>query len=180
MLPFHESELFKDKIELIQRTLIEIEFSNETFLDNFFNLFEKIKRLIELTLVGEIVVHNNKHGDKYTRQCWDKVGPCVHTYMANLASQNTVHPVDDRAFSIRELLLMNIPNNFKWSEISEEELNNLPLEEKQQFLKENEANIRECIGEAVPTIIMQKIAKNIKEVLITGKKSQKKGQTRLI
>lgn len=98
---------------------------------------------------GEIVVHNNKHGDKYTRQCWDKVGPCVHTYMANLASQNTVHPVDDRAFSIRELLLMNIPNNFKWSEISEEELNNLPLEEKQQFLKENEANIRECIGEAV-------------------------------
>lgn len=129
---------------------------------------------------GEIVVHNNKHGDKYTRQCWDKVGPCVHTYMANLASQNTVHPVDDRAFSIRELLLMNIPNNFKWSEISEEELNNLPLEEKQQFLKENEANIRECIGEAVPTIIMQKIAKNIKEVLITGKKSQKKGQTHLI
>ena len=64
---------------------------------------------------GEIVVHNNKHGDKYTRQCWDKVGPCVHTYMANLASQNTVHPVDDRVFSIRELLLMNIPNNFKWS-----------------------------------------------------------------
>lgn len=128
----------------------------------------------------QIHVHNNKHGDKYTRQCWDKVGPCVHTYMANLASQNTVHPVDDRAFSIRELLLMNIPNNFKWSEISEEELNNLSLEEKQQFLKENEANIRECIGEAVPTIIMQKIAKNIKEVLITGKKSQKKGQTRLI
>lgn len=57
MLPVHESELFKDKIELIQRTLIEIEFSNETFLDIFFNLFEKIKRLIELTLVGEIVVH---------------------------------------------------------------------------------------------------------------------------
>lgn len=105
---------------------------------------------------------------------------CAYLY-ANLASQNTVHPVDDRAFSIHELLLlMNIPNNFKWSEISEEELNNLPLEEKQQFLKENEANIRECIGEAVPTIIMQKIAKNIKEVLITGKKSQKKGQTRLI
>ena len=126
---------------------------------------------------GEIVVHNNKHGDKYTRQCWDKVGPCVHTYMANLASQNTVHPVDDRAFSIRELLLMNIPNNFKWSEISEEELNNLPLEEKQQFLKENEANIRECIGEAVPTIIMQKIAKNIKEVLITGKNLKKRTNT---
>lgn len=82
--------------------------------------------------------------------------------MANLASQNTVHPVDDRVFSIRELLLllMNIPNNFKWSELSEEELNNLPLEEKQQFLKENEANIRECID--------------------NWKKISKKGQTRLI
>lgn len=57
MLPVHESELFKDKIELIQRTLIEIEFLNETSLDNFFNLFEKTKRLIELTLVEEIVVH---------------------------------------------------------------------------------------------------------------------------
>ena len=86
--------------------------------------------------------------------------------------------IQDAERNLREL--MNIPNNFKWSELSEEELNNLPLEEKQQFLKENEANIRECIGEAVPTIIMQKIAKNIKEVLITGKKSQKKGQTRLI
>lgn len=130
---------------------------------------------------GEIVVHNNKHGDKYTRQCWDKVGPCVHTYMANLASQNTVHPVDDRAFTIRELmLLMNIPDNFKWVEISEDELNNLSLEEKQEFLKKNEANIRDCIGEAVPPIIMQKIAKNIKDVL-NGKKLQKSsGQTRLI
>ena len=130
---------------------------------------------------GEIVLHTNKHGDKYTRQCWDKVGPCVHTYMANLASQNTVHPVDDRAFTIRELmLLMNIPDDFKWTEMSEEELNNLSLEEKQQFLKKNETNIRECIGEAVPTIIMQKIAKNIKEVLLTGKKTITSGQTRLI
>lgn len=129
---------------------------------------------------GEIVFHTNKHGDKYTRQCWDKVGPCVHTYMANLASQNTVHPVDDRAFTIRELmLLMNIPNNFKWTEISENELNNLSLEEKQEFLKKNETNIRECIGEAVPTIIMQKIARNIKEVLLTGKIKKTNGQTRL-
>lgn len=130
---------------------------------------------------GEIVLHTNKHGDKYTRQCWNKVAPCVHTYMANLASQNTVHPTDDRAFTIRELMLMmNIPDNFKWVEAGEEELNNLPLEEKQEFLKKNENNIRECIGEAVPPIIMQKIASNIKEVLINGKKLPKFGQTRLI
>ena len=142
---------------------------------------EDINKRPHKVVDGKIVLHNNKHGDKYTRQCWDKVGPCVHTYMANLASQNTVHPVDDRAFTIRELmLLMNIPNDFKWVEMSEEELNNLPLEEKQEFLKKNETNIRECIGEAVPPIIMQKIAKNIKEVLVNGKKLPKSGQTRLI
>ena len=61
---------------------------------------------------------------------------------------------------------------------SEEELN-LPLE-KTWIFKEKSANFRECIGEAVPPIIMQKIAKNIKDVL-NGKKLQKSsGKTRLI
>lgn len=57
MLPIHEDQLFIDKIELNQRTIIEIEFIEETSLDDFFDLFEKIKRLIELTLVEEIKVH---------------------------------------------------------------------------------------------------------------------------
>lgn len=57
MLPIHESHLFVDKIELNQRTLIEIEFIEETSIDAFFDLFEKIKSLIELTLVEEINVH---------------------------------------------------------------------------------------------------------------------------
>ncbi|MGO0041789.1 HEPN domain-containing protein [Streptococcus suis] len=57
MLPVHEFELFKDRIELVQKTLIEIEVLKETSLDSFFSLFEKTKRLIELTLVEEIVVH---------------------------------------------------------------------------------------------------------------------------
>lgn len=131
---------------------------------------------------GKIIPNVKKNSDKYTRQCWDKVGPCIHTRNDILASQNTVHPVDDRVFSIRELMLMmNIPDNFKWVEESEEELNKLSLEEKQEFLKKNEINIRQCIGEAVPTIIMQKIARNIKDVLLNGKKSKKNsGQTRLI
>ncbi|WP_228478062.1 hypothetical protein, partial [Streptococcus suis] len=46
-----------DRIELVQKTLIEIEVLKETSLDSFFSLFEKTKRLIELTLVEEIVVH---------------------------------------------------------------------------------------------------------------------------
>ena len=57
MLPVHESHLFIDKIELNQRTLIEIEFIEEAPLEDYFDLFEKSKRLIELTLVEEIKVH---------------------------------------------------------------------------------------------------------------------------
>ena len=38
-----------------------------------------------------------------------------------LASQNTVHPEDDRVFSIRELMIMmSIPPEFKWVEDSED------------------------------------------------------------
>lgn len=55
--PVHKFELFKDKIELNQRTFIEIESIEENKLDYFFDIFEKIKRLIELTLVEEIKVH---------------------------------------------------------------------------------------------------------------------------
>ena len=142
---------------------------------------EDINKRPHKVVDGKIIPNVQKNSDKYTRQCWDKVGPCIHTRNDILASQNTVHPVDDRVFSIRELMLMmNIPGNFKWVEESEEELNKLSLEEKQEFLKKNEINIRQCIGEAVPTIIMQKIARNIKDVL-NGKKSKKNtGQTRLI
>lgn len=111
---------------------------------------------------GKIIVNVNKNGDKYTRQCWNKVGPCIHTRNDQLASQNTIHPEDDRVFSIRELMcLMTIPNTFKWTERDEIELNNLSLEEKQIYLKKNEMNIRQCIGEAVPTAIIRSVAKKI-------------------
>lgn len=115
---------------------------------------------------GEIVPNVQKNGDKYTRQRWDFVAPCIHTRNDIMASQNTVHPIDDRVFSIRELMLMmNIPKTFRWSEIPEETLNNLSLSDKEKYLKQHEINIRQSIGEAVPTIIMQKIAKNMKVVL---------------
>lgn len=115
---------------------------------------------------GEIVPNVQKNGDKYTRQRWEDVAPCIHTRNDILASQNTVHPVDDRVFSIRELMLMmNIPSTFKWSQIPEEKLNALSLEDKRKYLRKHEINIRQCIGEAVPTIIMREIARNIKGIL---------------
>lgn len=74
-----------------------------------------------------------KNGDKYTRQYWDKVAPCIHTRNDILASQNTVHPVDNRVFSIRELMLMmSIPDSFEWYSIPYENLNAMPLSEKEK------------------------------------------------
>lgn len=107
---------------------------------------------------GKVVPNVNKNGDKYTRQYWDKVAPAIHTRNDILASQNTVHPVDDRVFSIRELmLLMNVPKSFKWAKESYTELNKMPFEDKQKWLKKNAITIRQSLGEAVPTTIFRQI-----------------------
>ena len=116
---------------------------------------------------GEIVINQNKNGDKYTRQIWDKVAPCIHTRNDLLASQSTVHPEQDRVFSIRELMkMMTIPEDFKWIDKSLEELNNLAYDEKVKVLKSEEVNIRQSIGEAVPTYIFYQIGCKIKYNLL--------------
>ena len=115
---------------------------------------------------GKIVINQRKNADKYTRQYWDKVGPCIHTRNDQMASQNTVHPCDDRVFSIRELMIMmTVPSSFKWVETELDILNNLSNEQKRAFLKKEEIKIRQSLGEAVPTAIFQSIAKKISEAL---------------
>ena len=115
---------------------------------------------------GKIVENVNKNGDKYKRQFWDKVAPCIHTRNDILASQNTIHPEDDRVFSIRELMIMmSIPSSFKWVEEDEVNLNKLSKEDKKTFIKKNDINIRQSIGEAVPTGVMFSIAKKISNFL---------------
>ena len=114
---------------------------------------------------GKLVINQQKNGDKYRRQIWDKVVPCIHTRNDQLASQNTVHPSDDRVFSIRELMMMmTVPSSFKWVTEDECELNKLSDEQKRVFLKKHEINIRQSLGEAVPTAIFNAIAKKIKAV----------------
>jgi len=114
---------------------------------------------------GEIVFNKNKNGDKYSRCYWNKSGACIHTRNDILASQNTIHPEDNRVFSIREIMeMMNIPKTFNWSNVSFQDLNNLSQYEKIKFLKNEELTIRKSIGEAVPTNIFQQIAHNIKSV----------------
>lgn len=114
---------------------------------------------------GVIVENVQKNRDKYTRQRWDRFVQCVQTRNDQLAAQNTIHPEQDRVFSIRELMeMMSIPSDFRWYNLSLQELNELPLEEKKKLYKDNEINIRQCIGEAVPTVIMQQIASKIKSL----------------
>ena len=112
---------------------------------------------------GLYVANKNVNGDKYKRQLWNKVAPCVHTRNDILASQNTIHPEEDRVFSIRELMLMmTIPKSFQFLPMKLSSLNKLNFSEKEIMLKKEELNIRRCIGEAVPPIIFSKIASNIK------------------
>lgn len=125
-----------------------------------------INKIPHQVVNGQIVINTRKNGDKYTRQYWDKVGPCVHTRNDQLASQNTIHPKDDRVFSIRELMLMmTIPENFKWVSQDLNELNSLPEAEKRKLLKKEAIKIRQSLGEAVPTTIFNKIAINIKNAI---------------
>lgn len=127
---------------------------------------EKIENKPHRVINGKIQVNQRKNGDKYTRQHWGKVGPCIHTRNDQMASQNTVHPVEDRVFSIRELMkLMSIPDEFKWINTNLEDLNSLDINEKIKILKKEEVNIRQSIGEAVPTIIFYQIASKISDFM---------------
>lgn len=115
---------------------------------------------------GKIVINKQKNHDKYKRQYWDKVGPCIHTRNDLLASQNTIHPSDDRVFSIREIMrMMTVPDSFRWVDSDLDTLNKLSEKEKRAFLKKEETKIRQSLGEAVPTAIFQSIAQKIADSL---------------
>lgn len=120
------------------------------------------KRRPHQIIDGKIVGNENKNGDKYSRCYWDKVAPCIHTRNDIFASQATIHPRDNRVFSVRELMrMMSVPDSFNWVSTPLSDLNKLPIEEKRKILKKEEINIRQSLGEAVPTIIFNGIAKNI-------------------
>lgn len=114
---------------------------------------------------GEKVLLKGAHlGNKFRRLFWDRPGACIATRNDQLASQDTIHPVDNRVLSIRELMrLMTIPDDFRWTCVDTNTLETVA--DKKAYLKENELNIRRCIGEAVPTRIMQTVARNVKEML---------------
>ena len=117
-------------------------------------------------IYGEIVENIRKTRDKYKRQSWDRFIQCVHTRNDQLAAQNTIHPEQDRVYSIRELMvMMTVPDDFQWLSMSLEQLNKLSDGEKRDLYRKHEMNIRQCLGEAVPTEIMRQIASAIYDAL---------------
>ncbi len=111
---------------------------------------------------GKVVLNANKNADKYRRCKWNDIAPCIHTRNDIISSQSTIHPIDNRVFSIRELMdLMTIPRSFRWAESDSNKINSLPLIDKEKFLKTEGMNIRQSIGESVPTAIFDKIANKI-------------------
>lgn len=101
-------------------------------------------------------------GNKYRRLIWDRPCACIATRSDVMSSQDTLHPCDNRVLSIRELMiLMTIPSDFQWTDND----SSLSPTNSDEYLKENEGNIRRCIGEAVPTLIVSTIASKINKML---------------
>ena len=59
--------------------------------------------------------------------------------------------------------MMTVPSSFKWTDDDPQALNSLEHSGKVAFLKKHEVNIRQSLGEAVPTEIFREIAKNYNE-----------------
>ena len=129
--------------------------------ENAFMNVDRTKRPHRI-IGGEYVANKAANGDKYRRNRWDAIPPCVHTRNDILASQSTVHPEDDRVFSIRELMLMmGVPKEFKWfTQSSGTELDYASI-------RAHEPNIRQCLGEGVPTPVFRSIAHNFSSAIAT-------------
>ena len=152
---------FYRKYETRMMTWIQDLKEGESAFDN-----KKINKIPHTIKNNKININQNKNKDKYKRCYWDKPMYCIHTRNDILSSQMTIHPKDNRVFSIRELMnMMGMSKKFNWTEIPDNQLNRLTLDEKRIFLKKEELNIRKCIGEAVPTVIFDKIARNVKNSL---------------
>lgn len=114
LFPNYRSEKTLKEVISTQKSLQWGEFDKEDFYHSFRiypqNMREWIKDLKEgqsafenaddskkphQVVNGEMLINKSKNGDKYKRQKWDLVAPCIHTRNDQLASQNTIHPSDD-------------------------------------------------------------------------------------
>lgn len=120
--------------------------------ESAFNNVES-KRPYKIVNEQKVPLKSSHLGNKFRRLYWDRPASCVTTRNDQLAATDTIHPSDDRVLSIRELMrVMTIPKTFKWLRPGES-------------VHKKEMLIRQCIGEAVPTKIMYKMAKKISDCI---------------
>ncbi len=111
---------------------------------------------------NRVILKGAEMGNKFRRLRWGYPCSCIATRNDQLASNDTIHPRDNRVLSIRELMiLMTIPKSFKWTQDDDR----LTPEGAEEYLSANELNIRRCIGEAVPTYIIETLSQNINTML---------------
>lgn len=152
--PFHFARPFPEYMLEWIKDLKE----GETAFDN-----PDDKKPCQFDKEGNRIINKGAYmGNKYRRLIWDKPGACIATRSDVMSSQDTIHPCDNRVLSIRELMtLMTIPDSFRWTDHDAF----LTVDNSDEYLKENEGNIRRCIGEAVPTQIGNDIAGKISSML---------------
>lgn len=144
--PYHSFRIYP---EYMQEWIHDLK-EGETAFDN-----EDSKKPYKLVNGKKQILKAGYMGNKFRRMFWNQPAPCITTRNDQLASQTTIHPQDDRVLSIRELMkVMSIPDDFKWvrNEVKTE-------------IDKKETLIRQSIGEAVPTGIINQIAFNISQML---------------
>lgn len=101
---------------------------------------------------------------RFRRLRWDEPGHAITRFSGVPNTTNTIHPVDNRVLSIRELMRIDsIPDEFRWCD--EQDYYEQNPDKWSEFLAANEPNIRDCIGEAVPTHVMEQVGANLKWLL---------------
>lgn len=91
----------------------------------------------------------NGFRDVYGRMKWDDVAPTITTGCCNPSKGRFIHPELDRAITIREAaLLQSFPKNYKFS------------------LAGGKTSVTSQIGNALPPVFVQKIARNIRNTAL--------------
>lgn len=109
LLPVVEYELLKEHIDLEQHGIIELEFNNEVPFYRFCEIFDRLKRLIEISVLRKINV--------------EKVTAYSSEYVYSLKDTTIEQPIDIYGKDIKEAV-KDSSNSFHWKWISLSELVN--------------------------------------------------------
>ena len=108
MLPVVENELLKENINLNQTGIIEIEFQNEEPFYRFCDIFDKLKRLIEIAILRRVNL--------------EKVTAYSSEIVYSIGDKNIEQPIDVYGKNIKKEVTKENTNNRCWKWISLSEL----------------------------------------------------------